>query len=392
MISVNDIANIKETLRQRVINAIESSGDLSDSEIQEIIDHEIITLQKSAAVSYETRKRLRKEIFYAIRKLDILQELLDTPEISEIMINGTDSIFIERAGRLLQSEYRFESPEKLAHVIQHIVADCNRTVNEASPIVDARLKDGARVNIVLAPVALNGPIVTIRRFPEDPIVMSDLLDYEALTPEMAAYLEAAVKGGESIIISGGTGSGKTTFLNVLSNFIPSHERIITIEDSAELQIRNIPNIVKLETRGANVEGCREITIRDLIKSALRMRPDRIVVGEVRGAEALDLLQAMNTGHPGSMSTLHANHAKDMVSRLETMVLMGTPLPLAAIRKQIASAVQLVVQLGRLGDSSRRVLEIAKLVGIKKDDIAMEPVFRLREVGEDENGRIRVEWV
>jgi pilus assembly protein CpaF len=392
MTCVNDHIHIKEELRRRIVTEIESSGDLSDDEIKEIIDHEIIMLQKSSAISFEMRKRLRKEIFYAIRKLDILQELLDTPEISEIMINGTDSIFIEKAGRLMQSEYRFESADKLAHVIQHIVADCNRTVNEASPIVDARLKDGARVNIVLAPVALNGPIVTIRRFPEDPIKMSNLLDYKALSPEMAEYLETAVKEGENIIISGGTGSGKTTFLNALSNFIPSHERIITIEDSAELQIRGIPNIVKLETRGANVEGCREITIRDLIKSALRMRPDRIVVGEVRGAEAVDLLQAMNTGHPGSMSTLHANHARDMVSRLETMVLMGTPLPLAAIRKQIASAVQLVVQLGRLGDSSRRVLEIAKVVGIKKDDIVMEPVFRLKEMGEDASGRIEVEWV
>jgi pilus assembly protein CpaF len=244
------------------------------------------------------------------------------------------------------------------------------------------LKDGARVNIVLNPVALNGPIVTIRRFPEQPIKMPDLLNCEALSPEMAEYLEKAVKQGESIIVSGGTGSGKTTFLNVLSNFIPSHERIITIEDSAELQIKNVPNIVKLETRGANVEGCREITIRELIKSALRMRPDRIVVGEVRGAEAVDLLQAMNTGHPGSMSTLHANSAKDMTGRLETMVLMGMSLPLTAIRKQIASGIQLVIQLGRLGDSSRRVLEIAKLAGIRKDDIVIEPVFQLKEVGSD----------
>jgi pilus assembly protein CpaF len=383
--------NTKENIRQRILDEIERSGDLSDQDIQEIIDHEIVTLQKSTAISYEMRKRLRKEIFYAIRKLDILQELLDTPEITEIMINGTDNIFIERAGRLEQAEFCFTSQEKLRHVIQHIVADCNRTVNEASPIVDARLKDGARVNIVLNPVALNGPIVTIRRFPEDPIKMADLLACEALSPEMAAYLEKAVKQGLSIIVSGGTGSGKTTFLNVLSNFIPSHERIITIEDSAELQIRSVPNLVRLETRGANVEGCREITIRELIKSALRMRPDRIVVGEVRGAEAVDLLQAMNTGHPGSMSTIHANSAKDMASRLETMVLMGMPLPLNAIRKQIASGIQLVIQLGRLGDSSRRVMEIAKIAGIQKDDIAIEPIFQLKEVGEDSKGRSKVIW-
>ena len=382
---------IKETIRRRILDLAEASGEMSDDDIQEMIDHEIIMLDKTAEFSYLTKKRLRKEIFHAIRKLDILQELLETPEITEIMINGIDNIFVEKAGRITPCEFSFDSKEKLTNVIQQIVADCNRTVNEARPIVDARLKSGARVNVVLDPVALNGPIVTIRRFPEEPIKMADLLRYEALSPEMAAFLEKAVRQGESILVSGGTGSGKTTFLNVLSNFIPAHERIITIEDSAELQILGIPNIVKLETRGSNVEGCIEITIRDLIKTALRMRPDRIVVGEVRGAEAIDLLQAMNTGHPGSMSTLHANHAKDMVSRLETMVLMGTPLPLLAIRKQIASGIQLVVQLGRLADSSRRVMEIARVSGMKGDDIAMEPLYKLTELGEDGNGRIRVEW-
>jgi pilus assembly protein CpaF len=386
-----NLRETKEIIRQRILGEIEKYGDLSDEDIQEIIDDEVISLQKSTDLCYAVRKKLRKELFYAIRKLDILQELLEAPEITEIMINGTDNIFLEKAGRITLCEFGFDSKEKLINVIQQIVAECNRTVNEASPIVDARLANGARVNIVLSPVAINGPIVTIRRFPEQPILMEDLIKYGALSAEMAKFLEQAVKQKESIIISGGTGSGKTTFLNVLSNFIPATERIITIEDSAELQILKIPNLVKLETRGANVEGCREITIRDLIKTALRMRPDRIVVGEVRGAEAIDLLQAMNTGHPGSMSTLHANSAKDMVSRLETMVLMGTPLPLIAIRKQIISGVQLVVQLGRLSDNSRKVLEIGRIAGMVNDEIVTEPLFKLIEKGEDSTGRVVVSW-
>ena len=389
--ATKEIDEMREIVRNKILDEVEKFGDLSDEEIQEIIDNEIISLDKSVTLTYNTRRKLRRELFHAIRKLDILQELLETPEITEIMINGTDSIFIERSGRLEENEFRFESKEKLNNVIQQIVADCNRTVNEASPIIDARLENGARVNIVLNPVALNGPIVTIRRFPEQPIVMDDLVSYGALSGKMADFLSEAVRQGLSIIISGGTGSGKTTFLNVLSNFIPACERIITIEDSAELQILNIPNLVKLETRGSNVEGCREITIRDLIKTALRMRPDRIVVGEVRGVEAIDLLQAMNTGHPGSMSTIHANSAKDMISRLETMVLMGTPLPLIAIRKQIASGIQLAVQLGRLSDSSRKVLEIGRIVGFERDEIKMIPVFRLVEQGEDSTGRIKVSW-
>ena len=392
MICVNENVNeIREIIRRRILDEIEKCDGLSDEDIKDIIDNEIINHQKSANLNYDLRKRLRKELFYAIRKLDILQELLETPEITEIMINGTDNIFVERAGRIEASEFHFSSKEKLDNVIQQIVADCNRTVNEASPIVDARLLNGARVNIVLNPVAINGPIVTIRRFPERPILMADLIEYGALSPTMAEFLEKAVKQRESIIISGGTGSGKTTFLNVLSNFIPSDERIIIIEDSAEMQILNIPNLVKLETRGSNVEGCREITIRDLIKTALRMRPDRIVVGEVRGAEAIDLLQAMNTGHPGSMSTLHANSAKDMVSRLETMVLMGTPLPLQAIRKQIVSGIQLIIQLGRLTDGSRKVLEINRVNGIVNDEIKSEPIYKLVEKGEDSSGKTIVTW-
>ncbi len=378
---------IKETVKRKVLAEIDFSQDISDEEIQEIIDQEIVSISKSIYCNLAFRKKLRKEIFHTIRKLDILQELLDMPDITEIMINGTDNIYIEKSGRLFPHELHFESKEKLNHVIQQIVADCNRTVNEASPIVDARLDNGARVNVVLSPVALNGPIVTIRRFPEEPITMDDLIRYDSITAEAALWLKRLVERGCSIMVSGGTGSGKTTFLNVLSNYIPSHERIITIEDSAELQIRNIPNIVKLETRAANVEGCKEITIRDLIKTSLRMRPNRIIVGEVRGGEAIDLLQAMNTGHSGSMSTIHANSARDMLSRLETMVLMGSSLPLAAIRKQIAAGVNLVIQLGRLRDNSRRVIEIAEITGMKGEDIEMKPIYRLEEIGEERGGKV-----
>lgn len=387
LIPEKELKNIKEYVQKKVLAEIDFTDNLSDEDIQEIIDREIIRLDKSGYNSLAFRKKLRKEIFYSIRKLDILQELLDTPEITEIMINGTDNIFVEKNGRLYPHELHFETKEKLNHVIQQIVAACNRTVNEAAPIVDARLENGARVNVVLQPVALNGPIVTIRRFPQDPITMADLIGGGSITKEVAGWLRRLVEKGCSIIVSGGTGSGKTTFLNVLSNYIPSHERIITIEDSAELQIRNIPNLVKLETRGANVEGCREITIRDLIKTSLRMRPSRIIVGEVRGGEAIDLLQAMNTGHAGSMSTIHANSAKDMLSRLETMVLMGSPLPLAAIRKQIVSGVNLIIQLGRLRDNTRRVVEIAEIIGMKREEIQIIPLYRLAEIGEDQNGKI-----
>ncbi len=378
---------LKDSLHKKVLSKINFANDTSDDDIQEIIDREIISMGKTGHFSLELRKKLRKEIFYAIRKLDVLQELLDMPDITEIMINGTDNIFIEKNGCLFPHELHFESKEKLNHVIQQIVADCNRTVNEASPIVDARLEDGTRVNVVLSPIALNGPIITIRRFPEKPVTMEDLIRYGSISEEAALWLKQLVEKGCSMIISGGTGSGKTTFLNVLSNFIPATERIITIEDSAELQIRNIPNIVKLETRGNNVEGCKEITIRDLIKTSLRMRPSRILVGEVRGGEAVDLLQAMNTGHPGSMSTIHANSAKDMLSRLETMVLMGTPLPLPAIRKQIVSGVHLIIQLGRLRDNSRRLTEIAEVVGMKDNEIQITSLYQMKETGEDRSGKI-----
>lgn len=286
----------KKKLKALILNKIDFSREMPDEEIKDIIDELIIDENKKERISLEERIHLRQELFYSIRKLDILQELVDDPSVTEIMINGTDDIFIERNGRIHRYEMRFESVEKLEDVIQQIVAECNRTVNEASPIVDARLSNGARVNVVLSPVALNGPIVTIRRFPDKPIQMPDLIALESLTTEVGIVLQRLVQAKYNIFISGGTGSGKTTFLNALSDYIPKEERIITIEDNAELQIKNIPNIVKMETRNANVEGCKEITIRDLIKTSLRMRPDRIIVGEVRGSEAIDMMQCLNTGH------------------------------------------------------------------------------------------------
>ena len=323
----------------------------------------------------------------SIRKLDFLQELIDDESVTEIMVNGPDAIFIEKNGRLYRAEERFESGEKLENVIQQIVASCNRVVNEASPIVDARLENGARVHVVLAPVALNGPILTIRRFPERPMRMEDLLRRQSLTQEAAELLKKLVIAGYNIFISGGTGSGKTTFLNALSEYIPPAERVITIEDSAELQLISLPNLVRLETRNANVEGCREITIRDLIRASLRMRPDRLIVGEVRGSEAVDMLQCLNTGHDGSLSTGHANSASDMLYRLETMVLMGMELPLAAIRGQIASGVDVIVHLGRLRDRTRRVLEIAEVLGCEDGVIRMQPLYQFEEEGEDDEKRI-----
>lgn len=312
----------KRRLQEKLTESIDYSHENSDEEIQDLIDELLIRESREMSLTLSDKTKLRRELFYAVRKLDILQELVDEPGITEIMINGPDYIFIEQAGRLYQSELRFENEEKLHNVIQQIVSDCNRVVNDASPIVDARLYNGARVNIVLNPVAINGPIVTIRKFPDKPITMENLVSYGSVTPEVCDWLHKLVQAKYNIFISGGTGSGKTTFLNALSNYIPAEERIITIEDSAELQIRNIPNLVRMETRNANVEGCREITIRDLIKTSLRMRPDRIIVGEVRGGEAFDMMQCLNTGHDGSMSTGHANSCKDMLSRLENMILMG----------------------------------------------------------------------
>lgn len=382
-----EYTDLKRELRGRVQEKMDFAKDFTDAEVEDIIDEVMLAQEKLMIYPVETRRRLRKELFDSLRRLDILQVFVDDSSVTEIMINGKDHIFVEQNGRLRELETGFESTEKLQDVIQQIVAGCNRVVNEASPIVDARLSNGSRVNIVMNPVALNGPIVTIRRFPDKPITMERLLQIDSISLEAAEFLKKLVKAKYNIFISGGTGSGKTTFLNVLSQYIPSEERVITIEDSAELQLQGLSNLVRLETRNSNVEGCREITIRELIKSSLRMRPDRIVVGEVRGAEAFDMLQCMNTGHDGSMSTGHANSGRDMLARLENMVLMGMELPLAAIRQQIASGVDIIVHLGRLRDKSRKVLEIAELIGCENNEIHMNPLFLFEETGEDPGGKV-----
>ena len=326
-----------EQLHARILARLDMTRDMEDEELTELIYEVLQEVSQEEYLPLDQKTMLGKELFNAFRKLDLLQEFLEDDDITEIMINGTQNIFIEKAGRISQSDKRFLSADKLEDVIQQIVAGSNRLVNEASPIVDARLADGSRVNVVLPPVALNGPIVTIRKFAKEVITMNKLMEWQSINSEVSGFLASLVAAGYNIFISGGTGSGKTTFLNALSQYIPKNERIITIEDNAELQIQNIKNLVRLEARNANVEGTGEVTIRDLIKSALRMRPDRIIVGEVRSAEAIDMLQALNTGHDGSLSTGHANSPKDMISRLETMVLQGADgLPLEAIRQQIAS--------------------------------------------------------
>ncbi len=382
-----EYTELKKELRIRVQERMGYEKDFSDEEVEDIIDEVLLGLEALATYPVKVRRKLKKELFDSLRRLDILQIFVEDSSITEIMINGIDHIFVEQNGRLRELDVGFESVEKLQDVIQQIVAGCNRVVNEASPIVDARLPNGSRVNIVMNPVALNGPIVTIRRFPDKPITMESLLRSGSISPEAAAFLERSVKAKYNIFISGGTGSGKTTFLNVLSHYIPADERVITIEDSAELQLQDLPNLVRLETRNSNVEVCQAITVRELIRTSLRMRPDRIIVGEVRGAEAIDMLQCLNTGHDGSMSTGHANSAKDMLARLENMVLMGVELPLAAIRQQISSGVDIVVHLGRLRDKSRKVLEIAEIVGCENNEIELNTLFLFEETGEDSQGNV-----
>ncbi len=384
------IENMSEYIKQMralVSDRIDLTRDLSDDEIRDVISNIIAEKSKENYLTLIEKKTVMDGVFNSMRGLDVLQPLVDDPSVTEIMINGPDDIFIEQDGKLFKKNVSFGSNEKLENVIQNIVAKVNRTVNESTPIVDARLKDGSRVNVVLPPIALNGPTVTIRKFPENPMTVQQLIAYKSITPEVAEFLERLVKAKYNIFISGGTGSGKTTFLNAMSNFIPHDERVITIEDSAELQIRGVDNLVRMETRNANMEGKGEITIRDLIKSSLRMRPERIVVGEVRSAEALDMLQAMNTGHDGSLSTGHANSTKDMLSRLETMVLTGAQIPLEAIRQQIASAVDIIIQLSRLRDKSRRTVEITEVLGYENGEILLNPLYRFVEEGEDEKHKI-----
>ncbi len=364
-------------IQRKILEDMKLDEELDDECLKDLIGRHL--LEKEYNFSLSQRKQLGKEIFDALRKLDVLQDLLDDDKVTEIMVNGWRSIFVERQGKITKSHLQFESEEKLMQVIQQIVSDCNRAVNENSPIVDARLKTGERVNVVLAPVAINGPILTIRRFPKAPITMERLEKLNAVSREAVLFLEKAVKAKYNMIISGGTGSGKTTFLNALSAFIPEDERIITIEDSAELQIMGIENLIRMETRNANVEGGKVITIRDLIKTSLRMRPDRIIVGEVRGGEALDMVgSAMNCGHDGSMSSVHANSASDTMSRLENMILMSAEIPITAIRRQIASGVDLVIHLGRLRDKTRKVLEITEIKGVENENIVLNPLFQFRE--------------
>ena len=380
---------LKQEIKSRLLEKLDHSMEMEDEAVQELVENEVWLMGKETYIPLAEKKRLCREIYYAIRKYDVLQELLEDETVTEIMVNGPDHIFIEKEGRLQQWQTAFESEDKLLDVIQQIVAKANRVVNESSPIVDASLF-GRRVHVVLPPVALNGPILTIRRFGKTPLLIPELLRLGSVSQEICTFLEKLVIAGYNIFISGGTGSGKTTFLNALSSFIPRTERIITIEDSAELQIQGNDNLVRLETRNANVEGCKPVTIRDLIRASLRMRPDRIIVGEVRGAEAIDMLQALNTGHDGSLITGHANSAADMIARLETMVLMGMELPLAAIRRQIAGGVDLIVHLGRLRDKSRRVLSVSEVVGYEQGEVLLSVLYEFQETGE-RNGNVQGIW-
>lgn len=372
------LEKIQQEIQEELLRELEQGVSFSDEQMQDEIEIRVLKRGQMEYLTIEEKMDLVKKIFNSVRRLDVLQELLEDQDITEIMINGPDHIFIEKGGRLLDSGKKFPSQAKLEDVIQQIVSKVNRVVNEASPIVDVRLLDGSRVNVVLPPVALDGPVMTIRRFPENPFDMDKLLELGSITKEAAVFLRTLVEARYNIFISGGTGSGKTTFLNALSNYIPSTERIVTIEDSAELQIQNIANLVRLETRNANLEGRNEITVRDLVRSALRQRPDRIIIGEIRDAAVIELLSAMNTGHDGSISTGHANSPVDMLRRLETLVLTGMDIPLQAVRSQIASAIEIVVQLGRLRDKSRKVLEIDEVCGIEDGEIVLRPLYKFQE--------------
>lgn len=373
---------IFDDLRSNIIAALDLSREQNDEEVCRFIEKEVEEYSRKNLLTLKEREQLEHLLFNSLRKYDAIQELLEDPEVTEIMINGASRIFYEKKGKLFRAQTHFSSEQKLGDVIQQMAGNSNRMVNEASPIVDTRLADGSRVNIVLSPISIDGAAVSIRKFPQTPILMEDLIRIESITEEAAAFLKVLVMAGYNIFISGGTGSGKTTFLNALSQYIPREERIITIEDSAELRLVDKPNLVRLETRNQMFEGVKPITIRDLIRTALRMRPERIVVGECRGEEALDMLQAMNTGHDGSLSTGHANSCRDMMSRLETMVLMGMELPLTAIRSQIASGLDILVHLGRMRDKSRKVLTITEVTGMQEGEIVLKDLYRYVEKPSD----------
>lgn len=394
--SMKLIVSVKERVQQLYNLTTLSDPELLDK-IEEMTEETVRECRqtdpelygKYAAMTFVDRNGVKDSVFESIRGLDILGTIIADKSITEVMINGYDNIFVERSGKLERMEAQFESKERLVDIITKFVRQAGRSVDESNPIVDTRLADGSRVNVVMPPVALNGPIVTIRRFPEEAMTVEKLIEYGSLTKEAAEFLEKLVRAKFNIFVCGGTGCGKTTFLNALSNYIPPHERVITIEDSAELQIKKIPNLVRLETKNANSAGLGAITIRDLIKSSLRMRPERIIVGEVRGGEALDMLQAMNTGHDGSLSTGHANSTRDMLSRLETMVLSGSPgLPLEAIRQQIASAVDILVHLSRMRDFSRKTLEITEVTGYENGRIMLNPLYRFEESPDSTVSKVR----
>ena len=377
-----------EILYEQVMLRLDMTKETGEEELQEVIRSVLEEAGKEEFLPLSEKIRLGRQLFNSFRRLDILQDLIEDESVTEIMVNGTENIFYERDGRLFKTDRHFLSEDRLCDVIQQIVGGANRYVNESSPIVDARLADGSRVNVVLKPVAVNGPVMTIRKIPSDAITMDQLVKMKSLTQEAADFIRGLVYSKYNIFVSGGTGAGKTTFLNAMSDYIPKDERIITIEDNAELRIQGVENLVSLEARGANLEGEGAVTIRDLIKSALRMRPDRIIVGEVRGDETVDMISsAMLNGHSGSMSTGHANNPEDMLHRLETMMMMGIDLPLPAIQRQLASALDIIIHLGRLRDKSRRVLRIEEILGYSEGRINTKTLFEFREEGM-ENEKIK----
>ena len=378
-------------LKEEVLEALDLLEEVTDEQVLEVIDKVLKTSALSRAMSLDERCALRLELFHSIRRLDILEELLEDDSVTEIMINGENGIFLEREGNLEAYTGGKIPKERLEELVVKITGMSNRMINEASPLADARLGDGSRVHVAISPIALDGIVVTIRKFPKQAIALGELLERESFNMEVAEFLEKAVKAKYNIFVSGSTGSGKTTLLNVLSDFIPKNERIITIEDTAELQIRNVANLVRLEARSSVVEGCKEITIRDLLRASLRMRPDRLVIGEVRGMETVDMLQAFNTGHQGSLSTGHGNSTKDMLYRLETMVLMGMEIPAVAVRRQLASGIDLMIHLGRLRDKRRVLLEISEIAGYENDEIMLNPIFTFEETGVDAAGKILGTW-
>lgn len=377
---------MKQWIKNKVMERLDFTMDITDKELQDVIQEEILKVSRNNPMLLEEKVKLSRDVFYGLRKLDILQDLLEDEEVTEIMINGYDHIFIERSGKLFRYPHAFSGEDKLYQVIQQIAARANRIVNEMQPIVDARLEDGSRVNIILPPISLDGATMTIRKFASEPMTLEWLYERKAFSREIGEFLKILVQARYNIFISGGTGSGKTTLLNGLSNCIPKNERIMTIEDSAELRLNGIENMVRLEMRNANVAGEHQVDMKDLIKAALRSRPDRIIVGEVRGEEALSMLNAMNTGHDGSISTGHANGTADMLRRIETMVLMGIDMPVGAIRGQMASAIDIIVHLGRLPDGRRRLMEIVEVGEIYDGEIAVRPLFFLDENGNMKTGK------